>query len=110
MAYDTILVLTTALVTAALTLIAAWYLYHRHVKQLLNDWIDTRSAEIGAELEERVRQGVERGIRDGVSSLGADVVRKTGEGAVRTGLGIIEDGVNVWLRPGRKGPGSSEES
>ena len=110
MAHDIILVLATALITAVLTLSVAWYLYHRYVKQVLNEWIDTRSAEIGAELEERVRQGVEQGIRDGVSSLGADVVRKTGEGAVRTGLGIIGDGVNVWLRPGRKGPGRDDKS
>jgi hypothetical protein len=51
---------------------------------------------------------VERGIRDGVSNLGADVVRKSGEGAVRTGLGIIEDGINVWRRPGRRKPGDDE--
>jgi hypothetical protein len=110
MIFDIILVLVTAVVTAALTLAAAWYLYHRFVKQLLVDWIDTRSEELGAELEERVREGVERGIRDGVSGLGADVVKKTGEGAVRTGLGIIEDGMNVWLRPGRKQPGGDRES
>ena len=57
-----------------------------------------------------MRQGVERGIRDGVSSLGADVVRKTGEGAVRTGLGIIEDGMSVWRRPGKKRAGDDQES
>jgi hypothetical protein len=108
MVFDIILVLATALITAALTLAAGWYLYHRYVKQLLHNWIDTRTAELGAELEERVRQGVERGIRDGVSNLGADVVRKSGEGAVRTGLGIIEDGINVWRRPGRRKPGDDE--
>jgi hypothetical protein len=109
MVYDITLVLVTAIVTAAMTLVAAWALYHRFVKQLLTDWIDTRSRELGEELEDRVRDGVERGIRDGVSSLGADVVRKTGEGAVKTGLGIIEDGMNVWLRPGRKRPGGDEK-
>lgn len=110
MAFDIILVLVTAVFTAALTLAAGWILYHRYVKQLLTDWIDNRSRELGEELEERVRDGVESGIREGVSSLGADVVRKTGEGAVRTGLGIIEDGMNVWLRPGRKRTGGDQES
>jgi hypothetical protein len=110
MVFDIILVIVTAVITAALTLAAAWYLYHRFVKQLLMDWIDTRSEELGAELEDRVRDGVERGIRDGVSSLGADVVKKTGEGAVRTGLGIIEDGMSVWLRPGKKRPGGDGET
>lgn len=108
MVFDIILVLATALITAAATLAAGWYLYHRYVKRMLSDWIDTRTAELGAELEERVRQGVERGIRDGVSNLGADVVRKSGEGAVRTGLGIIEDGMNVWRRPGRRKPGDDK--
>lgn len=110
MATNIILVLATAVITAALTLAAAWYLYHRYVRQLLTDWIDTRSQEIGADLEKRVRDGVERGIRDGVSGIGADVVRKTGEGAVRTGLGIIGDGMNVWLRPRRNKPGGDRES
>ena len=100
MAVEILLILVTAVVTAAITIAAAWFLYHRYVKRMLIEWIDDKAEEVGAQLERRVRAGVETGIRDGVSNLGADVVKKTGEGAVRTGLGIIEDGMNAWLRPG----------
>jgi hypothetical protein len=110
MAFEILLVLLTASVTAALTIAAAWILYHRYVKRMLVEWIDDKAEEVGAQLENRVRAGVETGIREGVSNLGADVVRKTGEGAVRTGLGIIEDGMNVWLRPGTRKPGGKDES
>jgi hypothetical protein len=110
MAFEILLVLITAAVTAVLTIAAAWFLYHRYVKRILIEWIDEKAEELGEMLENRVRTGVENGIREGVSNLGADVVRKTGEGAVRTGLGIIEDGMNVWLRPGSRKPGGKDES
>lgn len=110
MAFEILLVLITAAVTAALTIAVAWILYHRYVKRMLIEWIDEKSDELGAQLEDRVRAGAESGIREGVSRLGEDVVRKTGEGAVRTGLGIIEEGMNVWLRPGARKPGGKDKS
>jgi hypothetical protein len=102
MAIDFVLVLVTATITSALTIAAAWYLYHRYVKQMLVSWIDKKAQELGEQLKDRVREGVHTGIKDGLSDVGDSVVKKTREGAAKTGLGMIEESMNMLFWPGKK--------
>ncbi len=99
----------TALLTAGLTIAAGWYLYHRFVKQRLVDWIDRKAEELGDKLRSRVREGVHKGIRDGLSDVGSDVVKKTKQGAVRTGFGMFEDSMNLWFGPSRRKPSDKKD-
>ena len=43
MATNIVLVFVTAVITSALTIAAAWFLYHRFVKDMLVSWIDGRA-------------------------------------------------------------------
>jgi hypothetical protein len=102
MAIDFVLVFVTAVITSALTIAVAWYLYHRYVKQVLVSWIDKKAKELGEQLKDRVREGVQAGIKDGLSEVGDSVVKKTREGAAKTGFGMLEDSMNMWFRAGKK--------
>lgn len=109
MAINFILVFVTAAITSALTIAAAWYLYHRYVKQMLIDWIDKKAKELGEQVKERVREGVHSGIKDGLSEVGGTVVQKTREGAAKTGFGMIEESMNMWFRSGKKPPADKDD-
>jgi len=104
MTFDIVLVLVTAIITSAVTIAAAWFLYQRYVKQILIDWIDKKAEELGEQLKGRVREGVSEGIKDGVGDVGTQVVKKTKEGAAMTGFGMIEDSMNLWFGAGKKKP------
>ena len=109
MAIDFVLVFVTAAITSALTIAAAWFLYQRYVKQMLVSWIDRKADELGEKLKERVREGVHTGIKNGLSDVGSDVVKKTKEGAAKSGLGMFEDSMNLWFRAGKKTPKDDED-
>ena len=98
---DVVLVVVTALLTVVLTFAAAWQLYQRYVKTKLTEWIDTEAAKLTEQVKEGVREGVQQGIKDGIADVGDTVVQKTKEGAAKTGFGMVEDGINFWLRAGR---------
>lgn len=109
MTIDLLLVFVTAAITSALTIAAAWYLYHRYVKQMLVDWIDKKAKELGEQLKDRVKEGVHTGIKDGLSDVGDSVVQKTKEGAAKSGLGMIEESMNMWFRAGKKPPTDKDD-
>ena len=110
MAIDFVLVFVTAAITSALTIAAAWFLYHRYVKQMLIDWIDRKAEVLGEQVKDRVREGVRSGIKDGVAEVGSDVVKKTKESALKPpGLGMIEDGMNLFFGAGKKKPTKSDD-
>ncbi len=109
MATQLLLVLVTAVVTAAATIAAAWFLYQRYVKQMLIDWIDGKAQEIGQQMKDNVREGVQDGIKDGVAEVGAHVVRKTRESATRGGIEMLEDSVNFWFGGLRKRPKGDDD-
>ena len=104
MATEFVLILVTSVITSALTLAAAWFAFHRYLKQLTISWIDEKADELGDELQGRVRTGVREGIRDGLSDVSDNVVRRTAEGAAKTGFGMLEDSVNFWFGAGKKKP------
>ncbi len=109
MAIDFVLVFVTAAITSALTIAAAWFLYQRYAKQMLVDWIDKKADELGEQVTVRVREGVQQGIKGGVSDVGSEVVKRATEIPKKTGFGMIEESMNVWFRSGRKPPGRKED-
>ena len=76
---------------------------------MLIDWIDKKATELGEQLKNRVREGVQDGIKDGVAEVGSEVVKKTKEGAAKSGFGLIEDSMNVWFGAGRKKPSGQDD-
>ena len=97
-----LLIVLTAIVTSAVTLAAAWWLYERHLRQRLLDAVDAKAAELGEMLESHVRAGVRQGVRESVASLPSDVIRTTGRGLTETGVGMLEDGINTILGTPRR--------
>lgn len=96
------LIILTALVTSALTLLAAWYVYEHHFKDRLLENIREQSDELGLKLKQRVREGVREGIQEGLSGLPSDFVGKATKNVTKAGLGVFEDSMNLWLRPSKK--------
>ena len=92
------LIIFTAMVTSALTLVAAWCLYQYHLKTRLEIAIDEKAEELGERLKDQVREGVQEGIRDGVSDLPTDLVGKATKGVAKIGIDMIEDGMRPWFR------------
>lgn len=109
MASNIILVLVTAIITAALTIGVAWFLYDRYGKPRLMAWIDDKAQDLGELLKDRVREGASIGIKEGLADVGSDVVKKTREGAAMSGLGLIEESMNTWFGSGRKKKRKSDE-
>ena len=66
--------------------------------------LEAHADELGDELQGRVRTGVRKGIRDGLSDVSDNVVRRTAEGAAKTGFGMLEDSMNFWFGAGKKKP------
>ncbi len=96
-------IVLTAVLTSAVTLGAAWLVFQRYLKARLNEAIEAKATELSAVLEARVRDGVRRGIRDGLVDLPSDVMRKTRRGITETGVGMLGDGINTILgTPGRR--------
>lgn len=92
----------TALLSALLTWGAAWLVFTRFIwPQLEKDLdreIDIKVQQIGDALEARVREGVRKGVLDGVAQIpSAEVLRGTTENMVRTGQTIVEQGLNSIL-------------
>ncbi len=102
MAIQIAVILATAIISSALTIAAAWFLYHKYVKQLLVDWIDNKAVELGGQAKERVREGVHSGIRDGLSELRSDIVQKATEGASKSSFGMFEGGMTDWFGSSKK--------
>lgn len=102
-----ITIIFTALLSALVTWGAAWLVFTRFIwPQLEKDLeaeINTKVQEIGDALEARVREGVRKGVLEGVSQIpSAEVLRGTTESMVRTGQSLVEKGVGTILGTTKK--------
>ncbi len=87
-----LLILTTAIVTSALTLGVAWLLYENWLKDQIQAEMDDNIEKLGRTMEERVKKG----IRDGVSSIpSTEVLRDTTRTMTETGVNIIGQSLGV---------------
>jgi hypothetical protein len=100
-------IIATALLSSLLTLSIAHYLFNKHLKSRyekgLADAISQFKAEVGPEIESRVKQGVLEGIK---SLPSREILRDTTRNIAKTGLDIMGDSLKMATRPTRgKGTG-----
>ena len=109
MASEIALIIVTAVMSSALTIVGAWLLYHRFVKPRLIAWIDTKAVEMGGQLQEQVRDGVRAGFQDGMTDVRNHIVKTATEHASKSGLGLFEETMKTWfgLSRNRSKPGKN---
>ncbi len=102
-------ILATALLSSLLTLGIAHYVFQKRLKKryeaALQEAIDKFKAEVGPEIEDRVKKGV----MDGFKSLPSrEILRDTTRSIAKTGLDIMGDSLKMASRPSRprKPPGT----
>ena len=101
-------IVSTALLSSVLTLSIALHYFRKHAKpryeKAVDDGIEKFKAEVGPEIEQRVRKGV----LDGIKSLPSrEVLRDTTRTIARTGLDIVGDGLKIATRPRPRRPGGT---
>lgn len=106
-------ILATAVLTSLITLALALYFFRKYAKpryeQGLQQAIERLKAEVGPEIEKRVKQGVV----DGFKSLPTrEMLRDTTRNIAKTGLDIMGDGLKIasrTTRPRRPGTPLDDE-
>ena len=86
-------VVLTSLLTTALTLVAAWYVFDRVLMPRYRSEIDAKADEIGRNFREHVREGVREGIGDVLVDLRDKAARKATQGPME----FFEESLNLWL-------------
>ncbi len=97
-----ITIVFTALLSALVTWGAAWLVFTRFIwpqlEKDLNREIDVKVQQIGDALEARVREGVRKGVLDGIAQIPtAEVLRGTTENMMKTGQSLVEQGIGSIL-------------
>lgn len=98
-------IIATALLSSIITLLVAIHYFRRYAKpryeKTLADAIERFKAEVGPEIEARVKQGVV----DGIKALPTrEVLRDTTRTIAKTGLDIVGDGLKIATRPRPRRP------
>lgn len=102
----------TALLSSLLTLAAVWWLYRRHLRRELDARLDAALSELdrrlekalealGAIVEERVRQGVLKGV---ASIPTTDVLTDTTRTVAKTSVELANKGLSALLGRRTKRP------
>jgi hypothetical protein len=86
-------VVLTSLLTTALTLVVAWFVFDRFLKARYWSEIDAQAQEIGQEFKAQVSEGVREGIANGLTDLRDKAARK----ATQTPIDLLEESLNLWL-------------
>lgn len=93
-------VVATAVLTSLLTLGLAYYLFNKRLKQRfeqeLTEAIERLKAEVGPEIEARVKKGVIEGFK---SLPSREILRDTTRSIAKTGLDIMGDSLKMATRP-----------
>jgi len=101
-------IVATALLSSVLTLSIALHYFRKYAKprfdKAVDEAIEKFKAEVGPEIEQRVKKGV----LDGVKSLPSkEMLRDTTRSIARTGLDIVGDGLKIATRPRPRRPGGT---
>ncbi len=101
-------IVATAVLTSLLTLALAQYIFNKRLKHRfeaeLSDAIERLKAEVGPEIEARVKKGVLEGIK---SLPSREILRDTTRSIAKTGLDIMGDGLKMATRPRTTGKSPS---
>lgn len=102
MANTLLTIIATALLSSLLTLGIANYIFQKRVKKRyeagLKEAIEQFKAEVGPEIEARVKKGVMEGIK---SLPSREMLRDTTRTIAKTGLDIMGDSLKMATRPSR---------
>lgn len=95
-------IVLTALLSSISTLWLAAYRFEHHYRKKLEAEVETRLTEalerLGGVIEERVR----RGVLDAVAAIpSSEVIQSTTRAAARTGMSLVEEGLNALLGAAR---------
>jgi len=108
MATVIISIIATALLSSILTLSIALFYFRKQGKERYDKAvaaaIERFKAEVGPEIEQRVKSGVLEGIK---SLPSREVLRDTTRTIARTGLDIVGDGLKMATRPRPRRPGGT---
>lgn len=109
---DLLLALFTAVLSSALTLGVAWWLWERRLRRRLETRLEARLAGVREELGETIRQRVRQGILDGVAAIpSAEVIRGTQKSLADAAAELVRGGVSSLLggpRPADRRRGGDE--
>ena len=93
--------LLTAVLASALTLGAAYYLFHKRWRPRLEDELRAREAELDeklADFGEKIQAHVRQGIVDGVTAIpSSEVVREGTRSLAKTGADMVTAGLESLL-------------
>lgn len=100
-----LLMLGTAILSSAFTLMVAAWLFETRIKPRLQAHVDEEVEKAIAELGRTIEARVHAGVRSGVASLpSADVLAGATRAAARTGADIVGLGLASLLGGGRRRP------
>jgi len=95
-------ILATAVLSSLITLVIALHYFRKHAKprydKAVGDAIERFKAEVGPEIEQRVKQGILEGIK---SLPTREMLRDTTRTIAKTGLDIVGDGLKIATRTTR---------
>lgn len=92
MAYASVLVIT-ALLTSALTIFGAWFVFERYLRARMWAEVDEKIDELGLLIRERTREGVRQGIAESFE----DMRKRATKSATKAPLDMLEESLNLWF-------------
>ncbi|AUM14235.1 hypothetical protein [Ketobacter alkanivorans] len=102
MAYTLLTIIATALLSSLLTLGIAHFIFQKRLKHHydagVSEAIERFKAEVGPEIEARVKQGVLEGFK---SLPSKEMLRDTTRTIAKTGLDLMGDSLKMATRPAR---------
>ncbi|MGB3622889.1 hypothetical protein FT643_02620 [Ketobacter sp. MCCC 1A13808] len=93
-------IIATALLSSFFTLGLAQYIFNKRLKHRLENELSEAIARIKAEVGPEVEARVKKGVMEGFKSLPSrEVLRDTTRSIAKTGLDIMGDGLKMATRP-----------
>ena len=91
---DLVLAVVTAVLSSACTLAAAWWFWERRLRRRLEERLETVREELGATIQQRVRQG----ILDGIAAIPtAEMLRGTQKSLADAAAELVRGGLSSLL-------------
>lgn len=100
-------VVATALLSSVFTLAIGYYILRRQARDrydiAIKEAIERFKAEVGPEIEQRVKQGMLEGVK---SLPSREVIRETTRTIAKTGLDLMGDSLKMATRSRTRKPGT----
>lgn len=107
MAFTLLSIIATALLSSLFTLVLALHYFRKYAQpryeSAVQQAIERFKAEVGPEIEQRVKQGMLEGVK---SLPSREILRDTTRNIAKTGLDIMGDGLKLATRSRPRRPGT----